>query len=311
MAYDDLFDGGFGPADEDQTAVHEVSPLGPDGSLERSAALLCISGRSIGHAFVLKKDETTLGRAPECDVFLDDEGVSRYHAKVVRREGKLVLLDLESTNGTWHDGERIQVVTLEDAVKIQLGTATILQFRYQDDQELEFHTMMQNFKTHDHLTEAFNRRAFMSEIDKEASYARRQNQPLSLIMFDLDEFKQVNDSHGHSAGDQVIRTVAQAVMETKRKEDIFSRYGGEEFALLLRACSQERAFIVAERIRRAVEKLEIVHKGHRIKCTVSLGVATLDPNQQNPSSELIEWADDRLYQAKRKGRNRTETPLFD
>lgn len=261
--------------------------------------------------FLLTKEETTLGRAPECDVFLDDEGVSRHHAKVVRQDDKLVLLDLGSTNGTWFEGERIQVLELEDAVKIQVGTATILQFRYQDQSEVEFHTLMQNFKTHDHMTEAFNKRAFMTEMEKEAGFCRRHGHPLSLVMFDLDRFKQVNDTYGHQAGDLVIRTVAQTVKDAKRLEDIFARYGGEEFALLLRATDRERAFIMAERVRRSVEDLEVLHNGRRIPCTISVGVATMQPDDELSPEQLIEAADGRLLLAKKKGRNRTETALFD
>jgi diguanylate cyclase (GGDEF)-like protein len=161
------------------------------------------------------------------------------------------------------------------------------------------------------MTEAFNKRAFLVEIDKEAGFARRHEQPLSLVMFDLDHFKRVNDSFGHQAGDAVLRQVAQTVAEAKRLEDIFARYGGEEFALLLRNTNRERAFIVAERIRRAVESLQVTHNGRRIPCTVSVGVATMDAGEEMSTSELIESADERLYMAKKKGRNRTETALFD
>lgn len=308
MASEDLLEGM--DADEDKTAIHEVSPFETGEPTSRSAALICISGRSIGQMFLLTKDETTIGRAPECDVFLDDEGVSRHHAKIIRQDRQLILMDLGSTNGTWHEGERVQVMTLEDGAKVQVGTATILQFRYQDQREMQFHALMQTFKTHDPMTEAFNKRAFLMEIEKEAGFARRHSQPLALVMFDLDHFKRVNDTYGHQAGDLVIRSVAKTVMETKRKEDIFARYGGEEFALLLRNTDLADSFIVGERVRRAIEQLEVIHNGRRIPCTVSVGVATLDNEPMTPS-DLIEKADERLYMAKKKGRNRTESALFD
>lgn len=309
MANDDLLEAL--DADEDKTGIHSVQPIDliPEPRA-RSAALICISGRSIGQMFLLAKDETTIGRAPECDVFLDDEGVSRNHAKIIRQDETLIMMDLGSTNGTYAEGERVQVLTLHDGLKIQVGTATILQFRYQDQRELQFHTLMQTFKTHDPMTEAFNKRAFLMEIEKEVGFSRRHGQPLALIMFDLDHFKKVNDTYGHAAGDLVIRAVAQRVMQSMRKEDIFARYGGEEFALLLRSTNIEGAFIVAERLRRGIEELEVTHNGRRIPCTVSVGVALLDENITRPT-ELIEAADERLYQAKRKGRNRTESALFD
>ncbi|MBK6690518.1 MAG: diguanylate cyclase [Deltaproteobacteria bacterium] len=309
MANDDLLEAL--DADEDKTGIHSVQPIDliPEPRA-RSAALICISGRSIGQMFLLAKDETTIGRAPECDVFLDDEGVSRNHAKIIRQDETLIMMDLGSTNGTYAEGERVQVLTLHDGLKIQVGTATILQFRYQDQREVQFHTLMQTFKTHDPMTEAFNKRAFLMEIEKEVGFSRRHGQPLALIMFDLDHFKKVNDTYGHAAGDLVIRAVAQRVMQGMRKEDIFARYGGEEFALLLRSTNIEGAFIVAERLRRGIEELEVTHNGRRIPCTVSVGVALLDENVTRPT-ELIEAADERLYQAKRKGRNRTESALFD
>jgi two-component system, cell cycle response regulator len=308
MAYEDSLEATEG--DEDRTMVHSIPPLQPESSGHRTAALICISGRSIGQMFLLSKEETTIGRAPECDVFLDDEGVSRHHAKIIRQDDQLIIMDLGSTNGTYHDGERLNVLTLQDGAKIQVGTATILQFRYQDQREMQFHALMQTFKTHDPMTEAYNKRAFLTEIEKEAGFAKRHNQPLSLVMFDLDHFKRVNDTYGHQAGDLVLRSVARKVSETIRKEDIFARYGGEEFAILLRNTDIEGAFIIAERIRRAIEDLEVTHNGRRIPCTISVGIARLDENIARPM-DLIEAADERLYQAKRKGRNRTEVALFD
>jgi two-component system, cell cycle response regulator len=308
MAYDELDSDHV--RDEDRTQVHSIPPLEPEGPTQRTAALICISGRSIGQMFLLSKEETTIGRAPECDVFLDDEGVSRHHAKIIRQDDSLILMDLGSTNGSYNEGERIQVLTLLDGSKVQVGTATILQFRYQDQREMQFHALMQTFKTHDPMTEAYNKRAFLTEIEKEAGFAKRHNQPLSLVMFDLDHFKRVNDTYGHQAGDLVLRSVARKVTETIRKEDIFARYGGEEFAILLRNTAIEGAFIIAERIRRAIEDLEVTHNGRRIPCTVSIGIARLDETIVRPA-DLIEAADERLYQAKRKGRNRTEVALFD
>jgi diguanylate cyclase (GGDEF)-like protein len=296
--------------DLDRTQVHQVAPIQVEGSVPRTAALICISGRSIGQMFLLSKEETTIGRAPECDVFLDDEGVSRHHAKIIRQDDTLIIIDLGSTNGTYNEGERIQVLTLEDGAKIQVGTATILQFRYQDQREMQFHALMQTFKTHDPMTEAYNKRAFLTEIEREAAFTKRHNQLLTLVMFDLDHFKRVNDTYGHQGGDLVLRAIARRVTEMIRKEDIFARYGGEEFALLLRATDIEGAFIIAERLRRAVEDLEVTHNGRRIPCTISLGIAKLEGEIMR-ATDLIGAADERLYQAKRKGRNRTEAALFD
>jgi diguanylate cyclase (GGDEF)-like protein len=279
---------------------------------QRSAALVVLSGRSSGRSFTLSGDEVLIGRTSDSQVRLDDDGVSRRHAKLVRADGEWVVLDLNSTNGTYHDGERVQVLTLYDGAKIQLGMGTILRFQHQDAIDERFAQQMYESKTRDPLTEAHNKGYFLDAIVGEIAYAQRHQQPLSLVMMDIDHFKKINDTYGHQAGDLVLKTVAAAIAEVIRKEDIFARYGGEEFALLLRNTNSTDGTILAERVRRTVEKLEIVHNGRRIPCTMSLGITTLvggvDKAQPN---ELIEAADQRLYAAKHAGRNRVESPVYE
>jgi diguanylate cyclase (GGDEF)-like protein len=292
-------------SDIEDTGVYSTAGLDASASDDRQAALICISGRSIGQMFILTRDEMAVGRAPESDIFLDDEGVSRHHAKVVRREGLWLIVDVGSTNGLFHRGERFDVHTLKDGDQVHLGTHTILQFRYQDEREVEFHELMQSFKTRDPLTEALNRRGFVSELEKEVGYARRHGEPLSLLMFDIDHFKRINDTFGHLAGDQVLRTISARIRELKRSEDAFARFGGEEFVILLRSTEGRGAYLLAERIRQAVEALEHEVEGRRIHCTISMGAATLTPEMQG-ADELLALADKRLYRAKARGRNRTE-----
>ena len=299
-----------GPTIEPEaTAVHMFPALGsaPD---PHTAAMICISGRSIGQVFLLTKEETTLGRAPECDIFLDDEGVSRHHAKIVDQDNQRVLMDLGSTNGTFVDNERIEVATLRDGLRVQLGTATILQFRYQDEEEDAFDALVHGFRTHDPLTDLLDDKSFSAELEKEVGYAARNRQPLALVVFDLDHFTRLNETYGHQAGDVVLRSVAARTADVLRKEDVFGRVSDEAFAVLLRSTRIEHAFIVAERIRRAIETLEVSHQGRRIPCTASVGVAHMTTATAR-APDLVEAAEERLYQAKRKGRNRTEAPLFD
>lgn len=299
-------------SDIEDTGIYTPAALGAASPEEaRRAALICISGRSIGQMFLLSRDELVVGRAPECDVFLDDEGVSRHHAKVVRRGERWVIVDTGSTNGTFHDGERIDVRALEDGDQVHLGAGTILQFRVQDEREAEFHALMQTYKTHDPLTDALNRRAFVTELDKEVGFAVRHHEPLSLLMFDVDHFKGINDTYGHLVGDRVLRAIAGSVREVKRKEDVFARFGGEEFVILLRATDAEGAFLLAERVRRAIADLSLEVGGERVACTVSIGVATLGESEDDEeptrgAESLVALADRRLYRAKRLGRNRTE-----
>ena len=132
----------------------------------------------------------------------------------------------------------------------------------------------------------------------------------ALCIADIDQFKRFNDTYGHPAGDDVLDQVAEILRASVRASDLAARYGGEEFALLLRNTPLEGGFIVAERVRREIESLEVTHDGRRIPCTASVGVAELSASMRRPT-DLIEAADQRLYQAKRKGRNRTEAALFD
>ena len=297
-------------AEEQETTTVHMLPLLPDSDETRCAAMICISGRSIGQIFLLGKEETTLGRAPECDIFLDDEGVSRQHAKIVEQDDQRVLMDLGSTNGTFIDNERIEVATLRDGLRVQLGTSTILQFRYQDQQELAFDQLVQSFRTHDPLTELLDHKSFSAELEKEVGFAGRLQKPLALVVFDLDHFKRINETYGHQAGDVVLRAVSDRTAELLRSEDVFGRFSDEAFAVLLRSTRIEHAFVMAERIRRAIETLEVTYQGRRIPCTASVGVAQLTRTILR-APDLVEAAQERLYQAKRKGRNRTEAPLFD
>jgi diguanylate cyclase (GGDEF)-like protein len=153
----------------------------------------------------------------------------------------------------------------------------------------------------DPLTGIGNRTALESTLDREIALARRHSQPLSLIVIDIDLFKQVNDHHGHTIGDAVLRTVARTMNEVLRGDDLLFRFGGEEFVALLRGTPLDGAAVVAERLRAAVASTTCPCEGRDIKVTVSLGVATL---HEDDGDTLFDRADHALYQAKQQGRNR-------
>jgi len=162
----------------------------------------------------------------------------------------------------------------------------------------------------DALTGISNRRAFDQQIQHEWSHALRNRCEVSLLMLDVDQFKEYNDTYGHPQGDVMLQRITQVVQGTlKRSLDVFCRYGGEEFAVLLPGTSLQGARIVAERIREAVAQTEVYNS--ETKCitrpTVSIGAATAFPARGDKLSDLIERADRLLYQAKSKGRNRVES----
>ena len=158
----------------------------------------------------------------------------------------------------------------------------------------------------DGLTEVPNRRFFDQNFSQEWRRAIRQKQPISLIMLDVDHFKDFNDHYGHSRGDDCLREVARALSgQLRRSGDFVARYGGEEFAVVLPDTNLDAAQIMAERLRSGVETLSIEHGYSSVSdvMTASVGVATALPRQDSQPSELLELADDLLYQAKHAGRN--------
>lgn len=153
----------------------------------------------------------------------------------------------------------------------------------------------------DPLTGINNRAAMDTTMAREVELARRHGTPLSLVAADIDFFKHINDSHGHATGDCVLRAAADAIIETVRSSDVAFRYGGEEFMVLLSNTSREGALLLAERIRRKLEAMEIICNGTLIRVTISLGVACLGAGDNGQS--LFQKADKALYAAKTGGRN--------
>src|SRR5205085_1831307 len=152
----------------------------------------------------------------------------------------------------------------------------------------------------DALTGCYNRRSFEMQFDREMLLAKRQRQSLSLIMLDLDRFKQLNDSAGHDAGDGALRQLADCFKQELRGVDSASRFGGDEFALILPQAYADGALIVAERVRARIEQITIAGFGN---LTASIGIATF-PMHAASRVDLFRAADDALYAAKRQGRNR-------
>jgi diguanylate cyclase (GGDEF)-like protein len=207
------------------------------------------------------------------------------------------------------NGERVEGARrLRDGDKIQIGSATVLKFTFHDDYDETFQRRMFESSLRDPLTRAFNKRYLLGRLESEFRFAARHAAPLSLLLIDIDHFKEVNDRHGHLAGDQVLAGLARRVHDGIRHEDVFARYGGEEFAILCRSIELEKAAGFAERLRRAIEAQEHPFEGAIIKITVSIGVAGLPMADAGEPLELMAAADDALYAAKKGGRNRVCTP---
>jgi two-component system cell cycle response regulator len=292
---------------EDKTIVQNIADLLTQAGRAR-ACLIAIAGKaSAGKLFKLDRAEMVIGRASDADILLDDEGVSRRHAKiVVRSDGSVQLVDLNSTNGTYANGARVDVLALRDGDKIQIGSATILKFSYQDSLDEELQKNLYESATRDGLTRLYNRKFFVEALEKEFAYCRRHRAPLSLVTLDVDHLKRINDTYGYPAGDYVLARVASQVDEAIRAEDVFARLDGGEFALLLREAIQGKALAVAERLRRLVQISEFAYNGQPVRVTISAGLATLSDAEYSDLDSFIEAAHKHLYRAKHAGRNRVE-----
>ena len=171
---------------------------------------------------------------------------------------------------------------------------------------------LEQLATRDGLTGLANRRCFDNTLHAEWQRAMRQQQPLSLLMVDVDNFKQYNDAYGHLGGDECLQRIAKAVASEMRTNDLVARYGGEEFAVILPNEALKGAAIVAERIRCRVEQLHMHNLGsERHVVTVSIGAATALAARDSDPSQLVAAADSALYRAKHMGRNRISLPSAD
>jgi diguanylate cyclase (GGDEF)-like protein len=268
------------------------------------AFLVVLQGSNLGEMHKVEGPETIIGRAMSAQVRLNDDGISRRHCRVLQIGGQVVIEDLGSANGTLVNGEAVQHQALKEGDKVRLGANTMLKFTYQDKLDETFQQQMYDAAARDGLTKAYNKKFFADRFETEFAYARRHRSVLSLIMFDVDHFKRVNDNYGHLAGDAVLVMLARIAQSMIRTEDIFARYGGEEFAIICRGTPLLNAGIVGERLRTAVEQASFDYQGQRLPVTISVGVAALPEATVGSAQELIGEADEALYEAKKTGRNR-------
>lgn len=286
------------------TRVARVSKISDRTGSGAACLIVCASvdPLQVGRRHDLTEKAVTIGRSPDSTIVVESETVSRSHARIERRDREFVLVDCGSVNGTYLGDEPVGEHALRSGNLIKIGPC-ILKYLAAGDIEAAFHEEIYRLTITDGLTGIANRRAFEERIKVEVYRALRYARPLSLVMFDLDHFKKVNDTYGHMAGDHVLKTVASAVSSRIREYDAFARYGGEEFALLLPETSKAGAGQVAEEIRASVANTQFIFEDRVIPVTVSMGVAEVVPEFRT-HHELVKAADVRLYGAKRDGRNK-------
>ena len=217
--------------------------------------------------------------------------------------------DLGSTNGTFVNGHLVEdPYALQDGDKIRVGRH-VFKFAWLDEYESEFQERIQQMIVRDDLTGLLTQRSFFVELERVVLRRKEDNDasPVAILMMDLDHFKAVNDNYGHLVGSQTIKQIGELIDENVGESGISARYGGEEYIAFIAGATSERAALVAERVRSAIERHTIVvsRKGVevRLRVTISIGVAAYPQDGSDPV-DLIEKADLSLYRAKLAGRNR-------
>ncbi len=262
------------------------------------------AGSNLGRRFTLAGEEHLVGRLEELDISIQEDAVSRRHARIYRANNTWTLEDLGSTNGSYVNDQRLAPrQALTDGDMLRFG-GHILKFLSGTNIEAAYHEEIYKMSILDGLTGVHNKRYFVEFLEREIARALRYQSPLTLVMFDIDHFKRVNDTYGHLAGDAVLRELGRRLKPRVRREDLLARYGGEEFAGVLANTPGPAGLKFAEDLRTLIAREPFQHDGQSLPVTISLGVAELDRARERTIQELIERADHNLYSAKHGGRNR-------
>jgi diguanylate cyclase (GGDEF)-like protein len=274
---------------------------------ESPDCFVLIRGTPQGHSYFMEKDEMIIGRDASADISITDPLISRKHAKITREGTTVKIEDLGSSNGSDINGKKLVAgtpTTLSKEDIIKLGNS-MLKYLPAGHIEIITYGNLDRQKNTDAMTKCFNKGYFLEAIEAEVKRAKALASPITLLFFDLDHFKKVNDTYGHEAGDHVLKEFANIVRNsgTYKQKDIFARYGGEEFCLLMPGTTSAEAAPIAETIRGMVHMYSFMYEGKRIPVTTSMGVSELKGDTET-AQDLIKAADKALYQSKQGGRNR-------
>ncbi len=260
----------------------------------------------VGKQYPITANDIVIGRSVESQVYIDDKSLSRSHAKFAVNNAEISIIDLGSTNKTIVNGQVVPPLAsclLKNNDQIKTGNV-IFKFLEKGNIESMTNAAMYERAQKDALTGAHSKGALIEKGPEAIKRAEVLSEPLSLVTFDIDHFKKINDTYGHPGGDYVLKELCRVVI-TKliRANDFFARYGGEEFVLLLSGSPEKTAVEVGERIRQTIESHEFVFDGKKIAVTVSIGVATRKASETE-WTQIYERADKALYHSKQTGRNK-------
>lgn len=291
---------------EEKTRVTQVTQgAGEEDPAEGNDCLVVIYTKEptlLGKRFVLDGHTVRVGRGADNQIVLEGDSVSRRHCHFERRGPGWFAIDDGSTNGTYVNEHQIpSEIELRNNDRIKVGP-TIFKYLSGADAESKYHEEIYKMTIMDGLTQIHNKRYLFEALEREMLRARRHERPLAVVMFDIDFFKRINDHYGHLAGDHVLRELADIVRARIRRDEVFARYGGEEFVIILPETTLEGAVALADSIRIMTEEHHFSFQSERIPVSISVGCALAQ--EESSATELIQIADDKLYEAKRTGRNR-------
>ena len=285
------------------TDIHAALSSSDNEAAEKPACFLVVGGDLNGTIFDLLDGETVVGRSPDCTIPLEFQGISRKHFKVQVKNDECLIEDMGSSNGTFINNQKItdkMSVSKGDVVK--LGSIALKYLPKGDTERLTYDKLHEEANT-DGLTKCYNKMYFNNKLDLEVKKSKVTGAPLSLIIFDLDHFKKLNDNFGHDAGDYVLKEMAELLRDNGiRKGDVFARYGGEEFVVLLPTTNLKQAFEIAERLRKLVEAHPFIYESKPLPVTASIGVADYRQGVET-GTDLFKRADSAVYKSKENGRN--------
>jgi diguanylate cyclase (GGDEF)-like protein len=289
-------------ASASQTVLTEVGEAREPRAPKANGCLIVIYGPEMGRRVQVGTEPVIIGRGAQCEIQVDQESVSRNHCRIRFSGTEFLVRDLGSTNGTYVNDDIVdEEGRLRHGDQLKVGR-TILKFIIGDDVEVQYHEEIYRLMTTDGLTQLNNKRYFDEVLDKEVARAKRYKRTFSLLVFDIDHFKEINDRFGHLAGDAILRQLGAVLKGRLRVNDVLARIGGEEFALITPEVALDGAKELGGKINRLIADTRFEFEGTRVEVTISVGVAEWQPHYED-AWDLHKVADDRMYEAKRSGRN--------
>ncbi len=266
--------------------------------------LLVGPANAVGRQWPIENDNYVVGRSIQAQISVDDGSVSKSHAKISLESGAVSIIDLESTNKTIVNGSVLTPLSpkiLENNDQIKLGNVI---FKFLEKGNIETVSVAQTYEKAniDPLTQIYNKGALEHKGIEYFKKSQLLDVPFSIITFDIDHFKKVNDTYGHSAGDYILKEVAKDINGLIRGNDFFARSGGEEFTAILLGGDSKQAADVAERMRTTIANREFNFQGTQIPITISLGASTKG-RADHSWLDVFDRADQALYKSKEGGRN--------